>query len=167
MGRSKKDDFRPVHTVQWAEMVSGPPPFARRRPRRVGARGQGIRYEERAQAECFVRFGEKYLAGPWFKFGCNDQIRHCQPDGLYIDPEQGLLVLNEIKYQHTYRAWQQLHQLYIPVVQKVFESAPWTIKCFEMVKWYDPAAFFPGPHILHPDPINGPSDKTMVLIWRP
>jgi hypothetical protein len=72
----------------------------------------------------------------------------------------------EIKYQHTADAWFQLRELYSPVVAQALGPA-WRLALLEVVKWFDPAAFFPERIALCPDPLQPPVGRIGVHIWCP
>ena len=93
-------------------------------------------------------------------------MRWCQTDGLFAHPLEGLIVVVEIKYQHTPDAWFQLRELYEPVVRKAFGPA-WTVALLEVVKWYDPSTFFPERHFMCADPLRPPTGGIGVHIWAP
>lgn len=72
----------------------------------------------------------------------------------------------EIKYQHTPDAWFQLKELYLPVI-KVALGPAWQLGLMEVVKWYDPATFFPERIALCADPLRPPLGRIGVHIWCP
>lgn len=136
--------FRPAGVVEWVEFSPTPPPFVHEKKRK-GRRAEGIRYEKKVHLLNEARFGEVYIASPWFRFmevGA-DRPRWCQPDALMIDFERGQITIVECKLQHTADAWWQLRWLYLPIVAKAFPGTLWKIGLVEVVKWYDPATAFP------------------------
>lgn len=90
----------------WAERSTSPWPKVRS-PR--GTKALGLQYE-RTCARAFPSAEH----GAWFRF--QDTIRqgYCSPDLLLIQGNTALVV--ECKLTNWLEAWDQLHQLYIPVV---------------------------------------------------
>jgi len=145
-----------------------PPPFANR-PRRKGARGEGLRYEEQVLTDYLPRLlGEELIPGPWILFANRKQgSRWCQPDALWIDALKGRITIVEIKASHCPAAWWQLKQLYLPVVKKLFGAQYWDYRLVELVKWYDPSTQFPEKHKLRPKLDQAAHDEIAVHIWSP
>lgn len=137
-------NFKPAGQVECASISSTPPPFIRIRKYR-GRRADGIRYEKRVQAHLATLFPHAYLPSPWLRFRVDGQWRWCQPDGLIFDLDRGRIICVEIKYSHTEAAWWQVRQLYLPVLRLCFPETHWKFECCEIVRWYDPATFFPEP----------------------
>lgn len=144
--------FKHAHSTYRAEFTH-PPAFARgARPKKRGARGEGLRYEAKVQSAFLDHYGNRYLQSPWLAFWDNNGYRMCQPDGLLFDFFRGRLTIIEIKLRHTSDAYYQLRQLYEPVIRILFPSSLWDIRCCEVVKWYDPAIAFPGQVQLRENP---------------
>ena len=97
------------------------------------------------QAALNERYPNHYVQGPWISYfsAGSHTLQYCQPDGLLIDSEQGLIVIIEIKLRHTSDAWWQLRHLYEPVVRKLFGDTQWRYGLVEIVRWFDPAVPFP------------------------
>jgi hypothetical protein len=108
---------------------------------RTGARAQGHRYEKHVHATLLERYPDRYIEGPWIGYSGDGRagINFCQPDGLYIDIERGLVVIVEAKLKHGRKAWEQLNTLYYPCVQHIFQD--FEVRLVEVVKWFDPALF--------------------------
>lgn len=141
------------------------PPALRRR-RYTGRRRQGIQYEKAVHEYLGVMFGDFYLPNPWLKFFTEGKWRWCQPDGLIFRPDQGRIVIVEVKYQHTADAWFQVRQLYQPLIQAIFPPRLWAVDAVEVVKWYDPLTIFPERVVLASSPdLDNPAFK--VHIWKP
>lgn len=151
--------------VEWARFLSNPPSFVRR-PKRTGSRGRGIKYEERAKKYLERVFGYEFVPGPWLVFTNETGTRYCQPDGLRIDVQRGLITIIEIKYAHTDGAYYQLHALYHPVLRAAF-GRQWEFRMLEVVRWYDPRTNFPGHHTLAKDVKSLAPNTTNVHIYRP
>jgi len=141
-GLKPPEGFRGARDILWAHLVNEAPQFARAGSRR-GARGRGIRYEERTHVALTSRYGESYVASPWILF-CEPgaRPRYCQPDGWHIDIEAGKLNIIEIKYNHTSAAYWKLFGLYLPATRALF-GPDWVYTCVEVVRWYDPATYGP------------------------
>lgn len=153
----------PANNVRVA-LISTLPPFAVRQ-KRTGKRLQGIIYEQKVQ-EHLMLLDPLYVPGFWINFLADAGWKYCQPDGLRIDVDSGVITLVEIKYQHTSDAWWQLKALYLPVLEKLFPASLWTFEFCEIVKWYDCATPFPEEVQLVANPFAS-SDKFKVHIWRP
>lgn len=121
-----------------------PPPFVNTQ-RRTGKRAEGIRYEKKVHLLNEERFGERYVASPWFRFQelGGERVRWCQPDAILFNLEEGTITIVECKLQHTSDAWWQLKWLYLPVLSKAFPGTLWEFRLIEVVKWFDPATAFP------------------------
>ncbi len=126
-----------------------------------------MRYEQKVHEHFLELFPSKYLPSPWVRFTNveDTNARWCQPDGLIIDIEAGLISIVEMKYQHTSDAWWQLEKLYKPVLAVIFPKQLWRLQCVEVVKWFDPATDFPVPIRMAESPI-GVGDFS-VHIWKP
>lgn len=138
-------NFFPAGDVRWTSMCTVPPfiQAARKRPSK-GVLAQGLAYERKVQEELLANYPDSYLPGPWFLFRSanSSRDRYCQPDGLIFDPWAGTIHIVEIKVKHCALAWWQLFHLYAPIVQKCFGPL-WTIKCVEVVRWFDPSTSVP------------------------
>ena len=80
------------------------------------------------------------------------------------------MVVYEMKYSHTARAWWQLRRMYEPLLRAYTlqtNDANWTIEVCEVTKWYDPQVDFPEPVTLVRDPSSIPKGKFGVHIWSP
>lgn len=79
----------------------------------------------------------------WFTYFDGEGVRHCQPDGLLLFPEEMVLLIVEVKYSHTPDAFWQLEHLYVPVLRAFMRDSGWRIATCEIVKWFDPSTRFP------------------------
>jgi hypothetical protein len=115
-----------------------------KKPQRYeGIRAVGVKYERKAQRELMASLGQDYIASPWIYFRGSLGWRWCQPDGLLIDVARGLITIVEIKLTHTTRAWWQCRKLYEPVLRAMFPLHLWRICVVEVVRYFDPATWFP------------------------
>ena len=161
--------FKPAGELLWAEFSPTAPDFSKKK-RRTGRRRQGMLYEKKGHGHLTDLYGERYVPSPWLRFTdtISDRARWCQPDGLLIEPERGVITLVEFKYQHTSDAWWQLRQLYEPVVGFLFPHDRWELRVCEVVKWYDPATLFPERVRMIPEIHSLQSSKEFgVHIWKP
>jgi len=126
-----------------------------------------VRYERRVHEHFLELYPDRYLPSPWVRFTNVEDAnaRWCQPDGLIIDLAAGEIVIVEMKYQHTADAWWQLEKLYKPVLRAMFPAGLWTLRCVEVVKWFDPATAFPVSVRMSEKP-TGNGDFS-VHIWKP
>lgn len=159
--------FNGAGTVLSAYISRTPPPFIRKRRYR-GARAKGVNYEKKTHPYLAEMFPDVYIQNPWLNFESEESIRRrwCQPDGLIIDIERGIITCIEIKYSHTSDAWFQTKELYVPVLSCIFPQNLWTIQICEVVKWYDQAVSFPEAVELAQEPAR-PSHKFKVHIYKP
>ena len=165
---SKGASFDRPKCVSWAGISNSPPAFFTAPKRSRGVRRQGILYERKVQAHLLSLYPDGYLDGPWLTYRDNGgKEKWCQPDGILVRPKQGLITVVEVKLRHTDHAWFQLHELYYPVLRKVFDSALWEFRFVEVVRWYDPSIPFPGRHYLRPRVDLARAGETTVVIWTP
>lgn len=140
------------------------PPFAIR-GKCSGSRAAGIRYEKRVQAH-LLALSPLYLDSPWLRY-CDETGWHwCQPDGIHLDFNAGVLTIVEVKYQHTPDAWRQMEELYAPVLRVLFPPSLWQFRFLEVVKWYDPAVRCPNPVRMAATPFKHQHLRS-VHIWKP
>ena len=126
--------------------LEGTPKFAQSHQRRRGAKGVGIRYEEKVQKDFSERFGAFYIPGPWFAYqteATGGRWNYAQPDGLLFDFKSGLLTIVEIKYSHCAEAYFQLVDKYLPLMRHFLGTELWRFATVEVVYWYDRAVSFP------------------------
>lgn len=148
-----------------ARISTQPPQFARA-PSTKGRRGLGNRYEQLVHQEFVTRY-PGYLPSMWLRFLDRDRYwKWCQPDGLLVNPWQGILTIVEVKYSHTNDAFVQLFKVYLPVVQAIFGGA-YAIVCCEVCKWYDPAVLTDEPPQLCKHPDLAPAGRFNCHIWKP
>lgn len=157
--------FKPAGEVLSAKLISRPPPFIfeHAKQHRSAAQAKGIRYEVRAHHHFSELHGVFYLPSQWYEFNTRDGPRWCQTDGLIFEPHLGLIVVLEMKYNHSSLSWWQLFELYLPVVRRAF-SKNWTLAGCEIVKWFDPAVKGPAPTRLCRDPLTARSNQWNVHI---
>lgn len=139
----KPQGFRPAQDVARVFLECCAPAFTEKKKRSTAAAKAGIAYERKVQTILLDAFSRAYLPNPWLRFFDASGMRWCQPDGLFIYPKAGRVVIVEIKHGHTSQAWWKLLHLYRPVVQALF-GAHWDVRMLEIVRWYDPAELFPG-----------------------
>lgn len=126
--------------------LDGVPNFAQAHRRAKGAKGAGIRYEERVQAQFKRTFGPLYIPSPWFQYRTKHSTRlwnYAQPDGILLDFVKGRVTIVEMKFSHTAEAYFQLVDKYLPLMQKFLGTELWTFATCEVVQWYDKAVSFP------------------------
>jgi hypothetical protein len=162
-------NYQLTGSVVWSGLLAQPPAFARasRLPRNA-ARKLGVKYELQVQEYLDRAYPGQYVPSPWlaYRVSGESQTRYCQPDGLLFDwPRHSILVV-EIKYQHTADAFEQVQGLYLPVLQNLFQRCGFQFRRCEIVKWYDPARYFPCPVAMVSDPLLTPANKFGVFIWK-
>lgn len=163
-------NFNAVGVIEWASFFPAIPPFIRPLHKATGRRLKGIKYEVAAQKMILAKFPQSYFVSPWLKFSCFKGVRWCQPDGILINLEEGLITIVEMKYQHTTEAWWQMRKLYEPLLRAMFPAELWRINTLEVVKWFDPLVDYPEQlYMLKEleDHLSIPSDQTGLHIWKP
>jgi len=132
-----------------------------------GAKAAGIRYERKAQSHLCAKYPLTYVQGPWLTYRTLGHPRpyYCQPDGLFVDFERGVVTIVEIKIKHTATAWWQLRRLYEPVLRNLLGPDLWEFSFLEIVRWYDPHVAFPQEHSLMRDPSRLNPGAFGVHIW--
>lgn len=123
-----------------------PPAFTRIPQTIRAAQAAGLRFERKVHTWLHLTYAT-YLSSPWISYIDKRQPslrRYAQPDGILFRPEDGLLILIEIKLHHTPYALTQLRDKYLPLIRRLFPSSLWTYACCEVVRWYDPST--PRPH---------------------
>lgn len=135
-----------IDNVTAVEIMHGVPPFVKKR-RRKGRKGIGLKYEAKVQKHFTDVFGYEYIPGPWFRYSVLDRpkvVNYAQPDGLLIQPRQGIVTIVEIKYNHCAESYFQLVDKYLPLVRELFGSDLWQFPLVTVVKWYDRDTSYPA-----------------------
>ena len=161
--------FQPAGVVSETHRLSGPPQFlvGKRKPVK-GRRAQGVRYEARGHEHYEALYKGKYIASPWFEFTPKaGPRRYCQPDALLLDRAVRRCTILEYKYQHTFDAFYQLFELYLPVLRAWPVTAGCAIYCVEVVKWFDPATYTNPRALLCADISRAHEGAFNVHIFKP
>jgi hypothetical protein len=154
--------------IEWAYLAKEIPPHAKVKVVRRGNRAKGVAYERKVQKFLADELGFQYLPSPWIRYKLlSGSIHWAQPDGIYFDLFRGLYTIVEIKLSHTPDAYEQIWNLYHPLLASIFPSDIWVVRGLEVVKWYDPHTHFPGKHRLRKEINEVKFDETGVLIWNP
>ena len=154
--------------IEWAYLVKEIPPHAKKRVVRRGNRAKGVTYEKKVQKHLKSLEPVNYLPSPWIRYKRKDgSLRWCQPDGLLFNTLQGIITIIEVKLSHTSNTYDQVWNLYAPVLEIIFPPDLWQIRGLEVVKWYDPHAYFPGRHHLRENIHSVQRNETGVFIWNP
>jgi hypothetical protein len=164
--RPSQQRFQKVENVSRAVFAKYPPEFAAndRIPR--GLRRKGLAFEAEVQEALKKAAKGLYFPSPWIIYTTGGGFIHwCQPDGLYFDPTRGHLYIIECKLRHTADAWWQLHEVYAPVLARMFPRELWELRFVEIVRWYDPSTYFPGRHFLRKKVTQTERGETGVIIW--
>lgn len=138
-------DFRLTGRLKWASLAHEPL-WAQQEGAPSGAKARGLAYERKFHEHMTARCGPMYVQSPWFVYkehGTNGP-RWCQPDGLLIDIERGVIYILEAKLKHCAQAWWQLFWRYIPVIRTAFcPNGEFTIVPVEVCRYFDPATRVP------------------------
>ena len=128
--------IKPADCIYWARPINRPSFIPQSRPR--GAKAAGLRYE-RKFAEYLKPLG--VLHGQWFEFEDKSGIRYCQTD-IIFPLSLRLFALMEIKYTLTDRAYDQLLDLYGPVVEAAYNTRCGLVTVFKNTRTdYDRSAY--------------------------
>jgi hypothetical protein len=108
-------------------------------PRLSYAKKLGIKYQR--QVEIMLRASLKSIEfQPHFRFSRkNRPMESCFPDAIIDEGTRVTIV--EIKYRHTYDAYAQLTNLYLPIIKHVYDGAE--IRRLEICKNYDTSVQLP------------------------
>lgn len=132
-------NFKPIKGNIVKAWESVRPPSFNAEGKQSAAKKAGLMYERKAKVALERVFrGKDTRDGQWLGFTDSSGARACQPDFLVVFPT--FVVIVEIKVNHCELAWWQLRRLYSPVVERVFG---WPTVLVEVVKHYDPMAFWP------------------------
>jgi hypothetical protein len=152
-----------VDTVAWAHFCE-PPSFSQASRGGTPSQKAGRSYERWVQRTlCNKRFD--YLPSPWIKYYTGDQLRFCQPDGLLIDPFNGLITVVEIKLSHTEKAWYQIRKLYQPILKKIFPERMWDFRAVEICNTFNPDVTIPEEIEYSSEIFTPPSARFGVVVW--
>lgn len=116
----------------------------------------GRRFERKAVAALAEQYDLRFIPHPWLRYQerAAPWWRYAQPDGFILDLSLGHISIIEIKIRHTIQAWQQLRQLYEPLLRHLFREGDWTFSCCEVVRSYDGRVPFPEQFTLTSDPLS-------------
>ncbi len=101
-----------------------------------------------------LNYEAKVLAGPLFdlnaciyhpalKFQSRQNLyEYCIPDAIAMNDRGDIITIIEIKSTHNFNAWNQLHNLYLPVVKVLWPEKH--INLLEICKEYAPGVNLPG-----------------------
>src|SRR5262252_10639159 len=129
--------IKPADTIYWARPINRPSFIPVSRPR--GAKATGLRYERRF-AEYMRPLGA--IHGQWFEFEDKSGVRYCQTDIIY-PMSLRLFALMEVKYTLVDRAYDQLLDLYGPVVEAAYNVRVGLVAVFKNTRSeFDKAAKF-------------------------
>lgn len=147
------------------EFSSIPPPFVWENPLLTGRRKTGLKYEAQVHQEFERRYPASYTPSPWVRYWVRGREHWCQPDGLLIDPKAGRIVVVEVKLQHTQEAIRQLFDLYIPLIEEMFEDL-YKIAGLEVVRWFDGTLATSMRPLLCAEPLRARLDCLNVHIYE-
>jgi len=111
---SENPYVKPVNGLLWARPVNKPAFIPVSRPR--GAKAAGLRYERQ-----FAKFLKPLgcIHGQWFEFEDKSGVRYCQTD-IIFPVSKRLFSVIEVKYTLVDRAYDQLLDVYGPVVEAAY-----------------------------------------------
>lgn len=139
--------------------------------RAKGKKGLGLKYEHKVQARLCEVFEGSYIPSPWFRYRQQEaplRWNWAQPDGIALNPNEGIIYVVEIKLKHTPDAYFQLLDKYIPILSCwLGTSAGWRFAPMEVCYWYDPKIAFPCKVTLQEDVRRARPHQFSVNICRP
>jgi len=108
--------IKPAAGILWARPIERPHFIPQSRPH--GAKAAGLRYERK-----FAEFLKPYgcIHGQWFEFEDRSGVRYCQTD-IIFPVSRRLFAVIEVKYTLVDRAYDQLLDLYGPVVEAAYAT---------------------------------------------
>lgn len=166
--------MEPLRDLTHVEIFNGVPGFVTAKRAR-GAKGAGLRYEEKTQgvlSKMFAREGLAYLPSPWFKYrrlSAPGRENFAQPDGLCPDVKRGIIFLVEIKIKHTADSYFQLLDRYVPLLDFYFNRPDrmWKIAPVEVCRWYDPMVAYPCKVVMQDNLLLAQPKDLTVHVCRP
>lgn len=120
-------NIRPVEDILWARPCTRPHFVPVSRPK--GSKAAGLRYE-RAFAKFLKPLG--CIHGQWFEYEDETGIRYCQPD-LLFPINLRLMAILEVKYTLVDRAFDQLLDIYKPVVEAAYNIPVGLVTVFKNI----------------------------------
>lgn len=121
------------------------PAIAFPRQRRSHAQHLGIRFQRKVETYLrklltltdYISFEVE----PHYRFSLNGRTQSAFPDAVITFPTHRVIV--EVKLKHTYDAWNQLTNLYLPILQRAHTCKDF--RRLEIVRNYDPGVKLPEP----------------------
>lgn len=167
--------MEPLRDLERVEIFDGIPTFAQAHRKKSGAKGEGLRYEEKAQkilSQSFADAGLQYLQSPWFRYwraSAPSRENFAQPDGFCPDYRRGVIYLIEIKLKHTADSYFQLLDKYVPLLEKFFNDKEklWKIAPVEVCRWYDPQVAYPCKTTFQDNILDCDPREVSVHVCRP
>jgi hypothetical protein len=104
-------ELRRIIGLEWAMRAENP----HRRTRSSGTKAVGLAYERKLAAKL-----PKAEHNPWFMYKDKNGIGYCSPDFIWLT--QSFRIILECKLANWQEAWEQLDELYIPVLSMVFNE---------------------------------------------
>lgn len=119
--------IRPAEDILWARPCTRPHFVPVNRPK--GSKAAGLRYE-RSFAKFLKPLG--CIHGQWFEYEDETGLRYCQPD-LLFPISLRLMAIIEVKYTLVDRAFDQLLDIYKPVVEAAYNIPVGLVAVFKNV----------------------------------
>lgn len=178
--RNRQQLFVPAGVISFAQLLDGEPRFItigkqqENRPAFTKQQREGLRYERRTleylEGLCYARKERDFILrkSPWIMFknvGAGDrEVRFCQPDAILTNEREKVIILAEIKLQHTIMAWRQIRLLYEPLLKFIFPD--YNIRVVEVCKWFDPHSAFPEQYTYLEDIFNASEKGFGIHIYK-
>lgn len=134
---------RNAGVVMSAELLPILPYQRKKRTRCSPAQKAGLRYEANAFSHLQIALSN-FQMHPTLRFQSEGRrlSEICIPDALTTSKDGRAITIIEIKLRHTHEAWNQLHNLYLPVARKLFPRS--VINLLEICQNFDPGVNLPG-----------------------
>lgn len=138
--RKSRRRFRKVHNCEEARFVR-PPAYAVERKWR-GSKRAGILFERKVGEKLDELYPNMVLHNCWVEYYDSIYgVRTCSPDHLIVDVEEGVVTIVECKLSHTRDAWEQINNVYKPVVEKLLPG--FVVRGIEVCKHFTSGIPYP------------------------
>ena len=149
------DGFHKINGLKWARAIARPSCIPKSRPK--GIRAEGLRYEKALAKH--IPFAKH---GPWFEFEDASGRHFCQMDFVFGHGGESWVL--EAKLSACESGFRQLHYLYLPVLEAVFDRPAHGI---QVVKYLRRGVDGTICHNLAAALEHGLTDARTFWIWMP
>ena len=145
--RTKKGRRIVVKPISWAMLTEDGPPIARRNPKPKGSRSKGFTFQ-RTVTRSLKTLAETEYSGlcgnlhveQWLAF-CDSAGRcFAQPDQFIVQEDR--IWLFECKLTHNGEARLQLENLYMPLLEHIFDREVYCVQVFKNLRSKNPPRLY-------------------------